>query len=152
MRAREFLNREDRRVVTDAIKAAEQRTSGEIRIHIDSDCPGDARERALHSFHRLGMTRTAARNGVLLYVAVNSRKLAVIGDKGINEAVPRDFWKGICSCLSEAFGKGERVRGLCDAVAAIGEKLRESFPYEADDKNELPDDISFGEEDDKTDE
>ena len=145
MKARDFLTKEERLRVETAIGAAERNTSGEIRIHIERKCTSDPRERALRSFHFLGMTGTAARNGVLIYVACESRKFAVIGDKGINETVPTGFWKDVCAVLGEAFAAGRAAEGLERAVMLVGEKLKAFFPYQEDDINELPDEISFDE-------
>ena len=147
MRAIDFLSREERRRVESAIRAAERSTSGEIRIHIERKCDADPKERALRTFHILRMTRTAARNGVLIYVACNSRKFAVLGDKGINEVVPHGFWNDVCGLLSDAFAAGRYADGLEQAVVRIGEKLKAYFPYREDDVNELPDEISFHEND-----
>lgn len=145
MKAKDFLTREECRRIEAAIGAAEHCTSGEIRIHIERKCASDPRERALRSFHFLGMTGTAARNGVLIYVACESRKFAVLGDKGINEAVPSGFWKDVCAVLGDAFAAGRQAEGLERAVTLVGEKLKAFFPYQADDVNELPDEISFEE-------
>lgn len=145
MKAKDFLTKEERRRIEAAIGAAERDTSGEIRIHIERKCPSDPRERALRSFHLLGMTGTAARNGVLIYVACEARKFTVLGDKGIHEAVPAGFWKDVCAVLGEAFVAGRPAEGLEQAVMLIGEKLKTFFPYQEDDVNELPDEISFDE-------
>jgi uncharacterized membrane protein len=147
MRAIDFLSGKERRRVESAIRAAERNTSGEIRIHIERKCPSDPRERALRTFHILRMTETSARNAVLIYVACNTRKFAVLGDKGINEAVPYGFWDDVCAVLSEAFAAGRNADGLEKAVTMIGGKLKAYFPYQADDVNELPDEISFHEND-----
>ena len=145
MKARDFLTREECRRVEAAIAAAERCTSGEIRIHVERKCSSDPRERALRSFHFLGMTGTATRNAVLIYVACESRKFAVLGDKGINEAVPAGFWNDVCTVLGEAFSAGRQAEGLERAVTLVGEKLKAFFPYREDDVNELPDEISFDE-------
>ena len=147
MRAIDFLSVKERRRVESAIKAAERNTSGEIRVHIERKCSSDPRERALRTFHVLKMTDTAARNAVLIYVACQTRKFAVLGDKGINEAVPHGFWNDVCGVLGEAFALERYADGLERAVVMIGEKLKAFFPYRTDDVNELPDEISFHEND-----
>ena len=147
MRARDFLSREEQKRLIDAIIAAEKRTSGEIRIHIERKCPEDPKEGALRTFHKLRMDQTAQRNAVLLYVACESRRFAVLGDKGIDAVVPSGFWKDICTCLSGHFAQGTYADGLVETVARIGEKLKVYFPYRSDDVNELPDEISFHEND-----
>ena len=96
------------------------------------------------ALHTLKMERTAARNAVLIYVSPSDRKLAVLGDKGINDVVPDGFWKDVCGLLSSRFASGQFVGGLCEAVSLIGSKLKAYFPYADDDVNELPDEVTFG--------
>ena len=144
MKARQFLSKEQKKEVVAAIMEAEKATSGEIRVHIETSCNGDPKIRALRTFHKLKMARTAARNGVLVYVACDSRRFAVIGDKGINAVVPAGFWKDVVAAMGEFFKKEEYTQGLVKGVIMIGEKLKAFFPYPSDDVNELPDDISYG--------
>ncbi|MDY6277559.1 MAG: TPM domain-containing protein [Bacteroidales bacterium] len=144
MKARQFLSKEQKKEVVAAIMEAEKATSGEIRVHIETSCNGDPKIRALRTFHKLKMARTAARNGVLVYVACDSRRFAVIGDKGINAVVPAGFWKDVVAAMGEFFKKEEYTQGLVKGVIMIGEKLKAFFPYQSDDVNELPDDISYG--------
>lgn len=139
-----FLSEDECDRVVRSISEAEHKSSGEIRIHIDNKCPGDPKERALRTFHALKMENTAMRNGVLIYVSPSDRKLAVIGDKGINRVVSSGFWKDICISLSKAFAAGLFADGLCEAVLMVGVKLKEYFPYLEDDVNELPDEVTFG--------
>jgi len=99
-----------------AIQEAEKSTSGEIRIHFDRHCGSSALESATHTFSRLGMSQTALKNGVLIYVALEDKKLAIIGDQGINEKVPADFWDNIKDRMIERFRAGEICEGVCEAV------------------------------------
>lgn len=126
-----------------AIQAAELRTSGEIRIHLESSC-SDAAERAKQVFAELGMDRTEVRNGILFYLAVDSKLFAVLGDEGINENVGADFWERIRDSVLERFRQGDFVAGLIDGVHTAGESLAKHFPRKTTDVNELSDDISFG--------
>ena len=126
-----------------AIQEAEKNTSGEIRIHFDRHCGFSAFESATRTFARLGMSQTTLKNGVLIYVALEDKKLAIIGDSGINEKVPADFWDGIKDRMVERFRTGESCEGVCEAVLETGVQLKHYFPYQEDNINELPDDISF---------
>lgn len=144
MRIKEFIGQKGQEQITAAIKAAELNTSGEIRVHIESKCPGDVLERAVYIFNYLKMYRTQARNGVLIYVAVESRKLAIIGDSGMNAKVPADFWDRIKQKMGASFSCGEYIEGLCEAIEEAGLSLKKYFPYQSDDINEQPDEISFG--------
>lgn len=142
---KEFINKEDQARIVKAIEEAELDTSGEIRVHIESKCKSDAVSRAIYIFNYLKMYETAQRNGVLIYVAYESKKLAIIGDVGINNRVPSDFWNIIKDNMINSFAAGNVVDGICEAIKAAGVSLKEYFPYQDDDINEQPNEISFGE-------
>lgn len=144
MRIKEFIGKEGEARIVAAIKAAELHTSGEIRVHIESKCSGEVLDRAVYVFNYLKMYKTEARNGVLIYIAVDSRKLAIIGDSGINSKVPATFWDAIKQKMGVAFAAGLYVDGLCTAIEEAGISLKNYFPYQRDDINEQPDEISFG--------
>ncbi len=145
MKVKEFIGREGKLQIEQTIKEAELDTSGEIRVHIESKCTSDPLQRAVYIFNYLKMYNTQARNGVLIYVAVESRKFAIIGDAGINKAVPDNFWDSIKEGMGAAFSQGKYVEGLANAIKVAGESLKQYFPYRNDDINEQPDEISFGE-------
>jgi uncharacterized membrane protein len=127
------------------IEAEEMHTSGEIRIHLDPRCPEEPLHRARTVFTTLRMQRTARRNAVLIYVSVEDRKLAVVGDTGVAARVPSTFWIECCAELATHLGAGRAREGLIAAVRQVGERLRRAFPRAPDDRNELPDDVSAGE-------
>ena len=139
-----FFNKDEQARIVRAIEEAELNTSGEIRVHVESKCKGDAVSRAIYVFNYLKMYETAQRNGVLVYVAHESKKLAIIGDVGINNKVPADFWNTIKDDMIAAFSRNCYVEGICEAVKAAGISLKEYFPYQQDDINEQPNEISFG--------
>jgi uncharacterized membrane protein len=140
-----FFSKEDKEKIIQAIKDAEHETSGEIRLHLESRCKGNALERAVEMFAKLKMHETQLRNGTLIYLAVKDQKFAIFGDEGINEIVPDNFWEDVKEEMREYFKKGEFQNGISRSIYLIGEKLKEFFPYQDDDINELPDDISVGE-------
>ncbi len=135
---------EDKENIRQAVKAAELNTSGEIRVHIESRCKINELDRAAHVFALLKMHKTELRNGVLIYLAVNDKKFAIIGDAGINSVVPTDFWESIKELMKAKFSAGYFAEGIIDAIMASGEKLKAFFPHLSNDVNELSDDISFG--------
>ena len=143
--ANDFFTREEKDDIRQAILNAELDTSGEIRIHIETSCPGDVLDRAALIFDRMGMQKTDRRNGVLFYLAVKNRKFAVIGDKGINAVVPENFWDEVKNMLLNYFREEKFAEGLVEGVTLVGEKLKKHFPYQTGDVNELSDDVSFGE-------
>jgi uncharacterized membrane protein len=139
-----FLSKEEEQKVVDAIRSAEQQTSGEIRIHIETSCSGNVLDRAAWLFKSLKMYKTDQRNGVLIYLSVKDRKFAIIGDAGINAVVPAGFWDEARDLMIAHFSKGELVEGFILGIRKVGEKLKEFFPYQSDDRNELSNEISFG--------
>ena len=145
MKVKEFIGNHGKLQIEQAIKEAELNTSGEIRVHIESKCPQDPLQRAVYIFNYLKMFNTQARNGVLIYVAVESRKFAIIGDAGINKVVPDNFWNSIKENMGAAFSQGKYIDGLVEAIRVAGVSLKRYFPYQSDDINEQPDEISFGE-------
>ena len=129
-----------------AIRQAEITTSGEIRVHLEDTCPTpEPLDRAAQVFGELNMHKTVARNGVLFYLAWQSRKFAVIGDAAINSVVPDDFWETTKEAVLEQFRRENYVLGLERGIKMVGEQLQRYFPYHASsDQNELDDAISFG--------
>jgi len=143
MKASSFFSQEQKEKVREAISQAEKETSGEIRVHIESSCNEDVLDRAAWIFAKLGMHKTAERNGVLFYLAVRDRKFAVIGDAGINSKVPEGFWDSVKETLRKNFVRGLFAEGLSEGIILAGRQLRKHFPYRSDDINELSDEISF---------
>lgn len=140
----EFLTRAERDRVRDAVRNAEKRTSGEVRVHLDAAIMEGVLDHAAFVFDDLGMKKTKDRNGVLVYVSVPSRKVAVIGDAGIHAKSGQHYWDSVLELVLSHFREGRYCDGLCAGVERIGEQLREHFPYERDDMNELDDDVSLG--------
>lgn len=140
----EPLNEYQEKQVLEAIAAAELNTSGEIRVHIDKWCKTDPLFKAKNLFGHLKMEETEERNGVLIYVAMKEHKFAIVGDTGINSRVPIDFWDTTKDKMKTRFATGDVVAGICDGIAEAGEQLQAFFPYQSDDENELPNEISYG--------
>lgn len=144
MSAKNFFSYEQQAAIKQSIANAELNTSGEIRVHIDDKCKGDVLDCAANMFHQLKMDATELRNGVLFYLAVSDHKFAILGDKGINEKVPADFWDHIKEVMLSHFKKQEFTEGLCKGIEMAGEKLKAHFPLQHNDTNELHNDVSFG--------
>ncbi len=127
-----------------AIEVAEMLCSGEIRVHVDRHCKPNVLDSASETFARLEMHKTALRNGILFYFATEDKRFAVIGDVGINSKVSQDFWDDIIALIRQGFADGNFIDALCQSIRLCGAKLAEFFPYQEDDVNELPNDVSFG--------
>ena len=143
MTSRTFFSKEEQQKIVAAIKEAELNTSGEIRVHIENHCKKEALERAAEVFYDLKMNQTAARNGILFYLAVKDHKFAIIGDEGINLKVEHDFWNDIKDEMVAMFKENKFAEGLIAGILKCGKRLKEYFPYQSDDVNELSDEISF---------
>lgn len=144
---KEFLQNIEQQRIIDAIRGAEQQTSGEIRVHVQATVrSAEIRTVAERTFERLGMTKTALRNGVLLFIATNDRRFAILGDRGIDEKVPPGFWDEIAAKLTIRFKSSEFTDGIVEAIHAAGEKLKQFFPRAVTDVNELSDDIDVHED------
>lgn len=140
-----FLSDREKEQITEAIKSAESESSGEIRVHIEYYCRVEPLMRAKAVFELLGITNTREKNGTLIYIAVGDRKLAVIGDSGINDRVSPEFWERVEKQIEEELRHSRFCRGICLGVELLGEKLKELFPHRSDDVNELSDELSFNE-------
>ena len=143
IKASTFFSREEQIQIREAVKEAEGETSGEIRVHLETKLSGNVLDRAAWIFKRLKMHETENRNGVLFYFAVQNKEFAIIGDAGINSKVADDFWDKIKNRLQTHFRNGKYTEGLIEGILMAGMQLKENFPHKRDDKNELPDEISF---------
>lgn len=138
MHQKEFLAKLDQQRIVDAIAEAERMTSGEIRVHVQPIVVGgEIRPVAERTFERLGMTKTALRNGVLLFIACEEQRFVILGDHGIDEKVPAGFWDEIAAKLTIRFRSGEYTDGIVDAIRSAGEQLRTYFPRSDADVDEL---------------
>ncbi len=139
----DFFKKEEEERIIAAIEEAERRTSGEIRVHLTKRYWGKILSAAARRFHKLKMDKTEQRNGVLLFIVPSRKEFAILGDKGINEKVPENFWKDVRDLMEQYFREEKYEEGVCQGIHLIGEKLKAYFPWQEDDKNELPDDISY---------
>jgi uncharacterized membrane protein len=144
MNAIHFFTKEEKELIKSAVKEAELNTSGEIRVHMDNHCKEDVMDRASWWFGKLEMQNTEQRNGVLFYLAVKDHKYAIMGDAGINAVTPDNFWDNIKEKMAGHFVEGEFATGLKEGILMAGQSLKEHFPYQDEDVNELSDEISFG--------
>ncbi len=143
---KDFFTTAEKAQIVEAIRLAEMETSGEIMVFVESKNPFmDPIDRAKEQFIKLNMQNTGHRNGVLLYIAIKHKELALFGDEGIHKAVGNDYWNNAVQKMLTHFSADNICEGIVQCIKQIGETLKEKFPYSAtDDKNELPDEIVFG--------
>ncbi len=140
---RKFLKKSEGDMILNCIKNAEKQTSGEIRVHFQKKIKKPVINAAVDTFFELKMDETKDRNGVLFFIVPRKKQFAIIGDEGINNVVPDDFWEEVKSVLERHFEDRSWAQGICKGIELTGEKLKKYFPYEEDDINELSDEISY---------
>ncbi len=143
-KAESFFSEEEKGRILEAIQAAEKNTSGEIVVHLENKCSAEVLDRASYIFGKLKMHETEKRNGVLIYLALIDRKFAILGDAGIHAATPDNFWDKIKENMASYFKESKFLEALVEGIEMTGKALKEYFPYQEDDVNELKNDISFG--------
>ena len=143
---KKFFSQQENDRIVHSIQDAEKQTSGEIRIFVESRCKYvEPLDRAAEIFAKLQMEKTELRNGVLFYVAIKDKQLAIFADSGIHTVTGQDHWDNVVQHILSIFSKESVVAGITTTITKIGEALKNHFPYDKDiDKNELPDEIIFG--------
>ena len=141
-----FFTDAERQRIVEAIRKAEQRTSGEVRVYVESrNAYMDPMDRAAEIFYSLKMDKTDDRNAVLLYIAVKDKQLALFGDEGIYKAAGAEYWNAAVRNMLMEIKADDIIFGMVHCISTVGETLHEKFPYnKLEDKNELPDEIVFG--------
>ena len=138
-----FLTDQQMASLVEAIKTAEDDSTGEIRIHIDSNTEGNNAEIAFEVFKRLCKDQTVEKNAVLFHVNFEQQYLTIIGDEGIHEKVHQTFWERMHDQITSEFSKGNFHDGLKNAVLETGLELKKYFPITGENPNELPNEITF---------
>lgn len=141
--AQKFFSVNEQQLLVKAIEEAEMHTSGEIRIHVENFCFGNEINTAKKRFAKLNMHKTAERNGILIYIASMSKKIAVFGDEGIHSKVDKDYWESLIKQLIDGFHQQKKAESLAAAIIDCGKQLSHFFPRQADDTNELSNSISY---------
>src|SRR5690554_3849373 len=137
-----MLKKEELDKISEVIKKAESKTSGEIRVYIARHCKGNPFETAFKKFHQIKMNKTRLRNGVLIYISIADHKAAIFADEGINKLVDEtEFWQEALDLMLTSFKKNKIELGISKGVEKVGELLNEYFPEAIDDKNELDNEV-----------
>lgn len=137
----DIFNAVEQHEISHAVGLAENHTSGEIRVCVERLCESNPLDRAAYYFEKLGMDKTALKNGVLIYLAVDDKKFAIIGDKGIDAKVPEDFWEATKNIMSHHFREHQFIEGIVAGIHEAGQQLKHYFPVANDDINELPNEV-----------
>jgi uncharacterized membrane protein len=141
----EILQPKQQENIIAAISEAEKMTSGEIKVHLEAICTsGDAYARAKEVFEYLSLHKTALRNGVLIYIAYEDRKFAILGDKGVDKKIGPEFWDSTAVILKKHLVQDQYETAIIESVLEAGKQLKKHFPIGKNDKNEISDELSFG--------
>lgn len=143
----DFISVEGQERIARAITQAEKCTSGEICVHITPKCRGDVMKRAKLKFDQLVLYKTMRRNAVLIYIAYQDRKFAILGDYGIDQVVPPDFWRQEKDTLAKYLADHRQLDGICEVVKQIGDSLSSYFPADREDINEISNEVTYDEDD-----
>ncbi len=138
-----FFSEAEKQRLVNAIQAAEKQTSGEIRVHLQQKCKLDPELEARQVFEKLGMTKTREKNGILFFLSTEDHRLAILGDRGIDQKVKSNFWDNTRDEMLILLSQSKYCEALELGISHCGEKLKEFFPFHPDDKDELPNDLSF---------
>ncbi|MBA3649265.1 MAG: TPM domain-containing protein [Chitinophagales bacterium] len=144
--SKNLLSAEEKDKIVLAIREAEEKTSGEIRVFFENYCRKNVLDRSIEIFQKMQMEKTENRTGVLIYVACKDQVFAILGDKGIHEKVPENFWDETKEIMQGHFQNNEFAEGLVKAITMSGEHLKKHFSRGPEDKNELSDEIDFGDD------
>jgi uncharacterized membrane protein len=140
-----FFSKEEEKKIVEAIRSAESGTSGEVRVHFSSKLVNDVLTDAKLAFEKLGMHQTERRNGVLIYIVPSERQFAIVGDEGFHHIAGDDFWQSVKDKMQNFFKDSNFAEGMLIGLQEVGEILKHHFPRQDNDKNELKDEISYGE-------
>lgn len=142
----DFFDDVQKAAIVQAIRLAEKQTSGEIRVFVESKNPYvDPMDRAAEIFYNLKMDKTDNRNAVLLYIAIKHKELVLFGDEGIYKKTGESYWRNAVENMLQQFTPNDISLGMVNCITQVGQTLKDTFPYNEDfDKNELPDEIIFG--------
>ncbi|ROH97415.1 TPM domain-containing protein [Chryseobacterium daecheongense] len=139
----QFLTDQQIASLVEAIQSAEEHSTGEIRVHIDSNTETQNAQTAFEVFKKLCMNKTAERNAVLFHVNFEQKYLTIIGDTGIHEKVHQSYWDRLHDYITSEFSKGNYYKALKSAILETGLELKKHFPVEGENHNELPNEITF---------
>jgi uncharacterized membrane protein len=139
-----FFTKEEQKTILEAIADAESKTSAEIVVRLERNCPGNPLEHCRDLLQTLGITEAPSRAGVIILISLEDHKVAIFGDSAVHPVVGEERWKTICAQLVAGFKKEMPCEALCKAICSIGNLLSVSLPYKEGDVNELPNELSVG--------
>lgn len=138
-----FLTDQQIASLVEAIQSAEEHSTGEIRVHIDSNTENDNAKTAFKIFEKLCLNKTTEKNAVLFHVNFEQKYLTIIGDTGIHEKVKQSYWDHLHDYITAEFAKGNYYKALKSAILETGLELKKHFPVTGENPNQLSNEITF---------
>lgn len=138
-----FLTNQQIASLVEAIQSAEEHSTGEIRVHIDSNTENKSAQTAFDVFKELCMNKTTDRNGVLFHVNFEQKYLTIIGDIGIHDKVHQSYWDHLHDYITAEFSKGNYYKALKSGILETGLELKKYFPVQGKNPNQLSNEITF---------
>jgi uncharacterized membrane protein len=142
MKTKELFRELDHERITAAIREAEKRTSGEIRVYVSHRKVHDPRHAAAHHFVKLGMDKTKQRNAILIFIAPESQNFAILGDTAVHARCGEAFWESIAGAMRELFRQRKFTEGIIHGIDTAGKLLAQHFPADGKDQHELADPVA----------
>jgi len=139
-----FFTKEEQEEIKRAVAETESKTSAEIVVRLERNCPGDPLVHCRDLLEALGITHAKSRSGVILFVSLEDHKVAVFGDIAVHRVLGNEHWEQLCGTIARGFKEGKPCEALCKAIRRIGDQLRGPLPRHKNDVNELSDDLSIG--------
>ena len=136
-----FLTDEEEALLVTAIRTQESRTSAEIRVCVSNKLIFFPERYAWRMFEKIGMRNTRQRNGTLIVMIPRRKKIVILGDSGFDAVVTADFWNEAVSAMVKQMHAQGPLEALKEGLQRLGDQLAVHWPQQADDVNELPDEI-----------
>jgi uncharacterized membrane protein len=140
---KKLLTEEDLHAIARFISEQEQQTSGQIRVSVRQRRARNERtlsveDLARKEFHALGMTKTADRTGILIFLLLEDRKFHLLADEGIHKKVGEGTWQTIADEMARHFSEKKFREGILHGVRSVAVELGRHFPHKPGGRDELP--------------
>lgn len=130
-------------LIVNAIKEAEINTTAEIRVHYTTKKSKTLLlDDAQQTFEALKMHETKLRNGILIFLRLKTKEVAILGDIGIHKHVGNEFWEAVKEEIIATIKSSNITQGIIKGIDLSGKQLSIHFPPNGLNPNELSDEIT----------
>ncbi len=134
MKVKHFLSSVEHDRVHQAIRSAEDGTSGDIVLFISHRRVADPIAAANAEFRKLRLDAATDKNSLLIFVAPKSQKFAVVGGSALHEKVGQAWWNELIALLTRHFKAGDFTNGFVAAIEQAARAMKQHFPCTAPDR------------------